>query len=98
VNCPAAGPDLPEVPAGAAAEVDSNLALLDQQVAEADARLAQLAVHPEGGPNFIQNAILGPLQDKRIATLNRIATAIGRIADKPADLVALAPCSLNSAA
>jgi hypothetical protein len=96
VNCPAVRGQLPAVPAGATAEVSRNLALLDQQIAEANARLAGIAVHPEGGPNFIQNAILGPLKDKRVATLNRIATAIGRITnDRPSDLANLAPCTLN---
>jgi hypothetical protein len=47
------------------------------------------------GPNFVQNAILGPLKDKRIATINRIATAIGRSAAKPVGLDALAPCALT---
>jgi hypothetical protein len=42
----------------------------------------------------VQNAILGPLEDKRVATINRIATAIGRTADKPQGLDALAPCGL----
>ncbi|MEV6494282.1 hypothetical protein AB0M20_37515 [Actinoplanes sp. NPDC051633] len=48
----------------------------------------------EGGPAFVQNAILGPLEDKRFATVNRIATAIGRTAAKPVGLDALAPCAL----
>ncbi|POX57398.1 hypothetical protein C3492_43925, partial [Streptomyces sp. Ru62] len=37
-----------------------------------------------------------PLKDKRVATVNRIATAIGRTAAKPAGLDALAPCTLNA--
>ena len=47
-----------------------------------------------GGPAFIQNAILGPLADKRLATVNRIATAIGRQGVKPQGLGALATCTL----
>ncbi|HET6531203.1 MAG TPA: hypothetical protein VFH03_11420 [Actinoplanes sp.] len=43
----------------------------------------------------MQNAILGPLADKRVATINRIATAIGRSAARPAGLDALAPCALT---
>jgi hypothetical protein len=95
VNCPAVAGALPAVPASAQAEVTRNLALLDTQIGEADARLARLAVKPEGGPAFVQNAILGPLKDKRVATLNRIATAIGRTAARPGNLVGLAGCSLN---
>jgi hypothetical protein len=95
VNCPAVAGALPAIPASAANEVTRNLTLLNTQIAEANARLARLAVKPEGGPAFIQNAILGPLKDKRVATLNRIATAIGRTAARPGNLVNLAPCSLN---
>ncbi|MFE9838817.1 hypothetical protein ACFYP4_27305 [Streptomyces sp. NPDC005551] len=93
VNCPAVAPSLPAIPASARAEVDRNLALLDTQIGEADKRIADTV--GQGGPNFVQNAILGPLEDKRIATINRIATAIGRTAAKPQGLDALAPCTLN---
>ena len=70
-----------------------NLALLDTQISEANGRLARSA--GEGGPNFVQNAILGPLKDKRVATIDRISIAIGRVAAKPAGLDRLAPCGLN---
>ena len=95
VNCPAVQGALPAVPASAQAEVTRNLALLDTQIAEANARLAKLFVNPEGGKNFIANAITGPLEDKRFAVLNRIATAIGRTATRPENLDELAPCTLN---
>lgn len=93
VNCPAVANRLPAVPASARAEIDRNLALLNTQIAEANRRL--VTSQGEGGPNFINNAILGPLKDKRVATINRMATAIGRTAARPAGLDALAPCSLN---
>ncbi|SCL34650.1 hypothetical protein GA0070616_5022 [Micromonospora nigra] len=96
VNCPDVAGRLPAVPVRAQAEVTRELANLDRQIAEADARLARLAVRPEGGPNFVQNAIVGPLEDKRIAALNRIATAIGRVdGNRPAELVNLAPCAVR---
>ncbi|MER5475115.1 hypothetical protein [Streptomyces sp. NPDC002685] len=95
VNCPAVAPSLPAVPASAKAEVDRNLTLLDTQIAEANKRLVDTV--GQGGPNFVQNAILGPLKDKRVATVNRIATAIGRTAAKPQGLDSLAPCTLNAA-
>jgi hypothetical protein len=94
VNCPAVAPSLPAVPATAKAEVDRNLTLLDTQIAEANKRLVDTV--GQGGPNFVQNAILGPLKDKRVATINRIATAIGRTAAKPQGLDSLAPCTLNA--
>ena len=94
VNCPAVGAKLGAVPASAQAEIQRNLALLNTQIAEANKRLS--TSQGEGGPNFIQNAILGPLKDKRVATINRMATAIGRTAAKPVlDVNGLATCSLN---
>ncbi|EEP69965.1 hypothetical protein MCAG_00292 [Micromonospora sp. ATCC 39149] len=96
VNCPNVRNQLPAVPAAAAGQVQNELNQLDKQIAEANARLAGLAVRPEGGPNFIQNAILGPLKDKRVAVLNRIATDIGRVTgQRPNPRLDLATCGLN---
>nr|WP_221380076.1 hypothetical protein [Actinoplanes polyasparticus] len=93
VNCPQVN-NLPEIPAQAAAEVQRNLELLNTQIAEANARIASSV--GQGGPAFVQNAILGPLEDKRFATINRIETAIGRNAVKPnLNAEGLAPCALN---
>jgi hypothetical protein len=92
ISCPTVADKLPAIPASAQAEVDRNLALLETQISEANRRLATSA--GQGGPNFVQNAILGPLEDKRIATINRIATAIGRQGTRPAGLEVLAPCTL----
>ncbi|MET7888983.1 hypothetical protein [Streptomyces avermitilis] len=93
ISCPDVASQLPAIPASAQAEVDRNLALLDTQIAEANKRLVDTV--GQGGANFVQNAILGPLADKRIATVNRIATAIGRTAEKPQGLDSLAACTLN---
>ncbi|WP_060951082.1 hypothetical protein [Streptomyces hygroscopicus] len=92
VRCPAVAGSLPEVPAESRAEVDRNLALLDTQIAEADKRLA--TSRGEGGPDFVRNAVLGPLADKRKSTLDRIAISIGRHAEKPVGLDSLAECTL----
>ncbi|PWG07479.1 hypothetical protein DF268_42880, partial [Streptomyces sp. V2] len=81
ISCPDVASQLPAIPASAQAEVDRNLALLQTQINEANERLVKTV--GQGGPNFVQNAINGPLEDKRIATINRIATAIGRTAEKP---------------
>ncbi|MFE1437497.1 hypothetical protein [Streptomyces sp. NPDC058739] len=94
ITCPEVESSLPAIPASAQAEVTRNLQLLDTQVREANQRLIDTV--GQGGPNFVQNAILGPLEDKRVATLNRIETAIGRAAAKPEGLEKLAPCALNS--
>jgi hypothetical protein len=92
ISCPTVGDKLPAIPAAAAAEVDRNLALLTKQIAEANNRLATSA--GEGGPNFVQNAILGPLADKRRSTIDRIAIAIGRHAARPTGLEVLATCTV----
>ena len=93
VNCPRVA--LPAVPAAAAGQVQAELATLDKQIAEANARLAQLAVRPEGGPAFIDNAILGPLRSKRVAALDRIEIAFNRVGAQRPNLDALATCGLN---
>ncbi|GAB3841028.1 hypothetical protein GCM10029963_11080 [Micromonospora andamanensis] len=97
VSCPTVADRLPAVPAQAAAEVQRELANLDSQIADANARLARQAANPQGGPNFVRNAIIGPLEDRRVAAINRIATAIGRVdGNRPAELVNLArPCSAS---
>ncbi len=63
--------------------------------AEANKRLVDTV--GQGGANFVQNAILGPLKDKRVSTIDRIAISIGRKGTKPTGLDALAACTLNSA-
>jgi len=94
VVCPSVQDKLPAVPAAAQAEVTRNLNLLATQITEADQRLA--STQGQGGPNFVNNAILGPLKDKRVSTIDRIAIAIGRHAAKPTGLDALAPCALST--
>ncbi|MDX8148794.1 DUF1996 domain-containing protein [Lentzea sp. BCCO 10_0061] len=93
IKCPSVREALPGVPDQALDEVDNNLDQLDKQIAEANQRLVK--TKGQGGPNFIDNAILGPLKDKRVATLDRIAIAIGRNAEKPQGLDRLAKCGLN---
>ncbi|MCG7207836.1 hypothetical protein [Streptomyces arenae] len=94
ITCPDVASKLPAIPATAQAEVTRNLTLLQTQIDEANKRLVDTV--GQGGPNFVNNAILGPLKDKRVATINRIATAIGRTAAKPTGLDSLAPCTLNA--
>ncbi|BCJ44837.1 hypothetical protein GCM10010168_16500 [Actinoplanes ianthinogenes] len=93
VNCPDVKINV-AVPAQAQNEVNRNLELLKTQIAEANKRIAD--TKGQGGANFIQNAILGPLKDKRFATISRIETAIGRNAQKPnLNAGGLAACTLN---
>jgi hypothetical protein len=93
IVCPSPVDAIPAVPAGAQAEVARELAGLDNQIADANKRLIDTV--GQGGPNFVDNAILGPLEDKRIAALNRIETAIGRQATKPEGLERFASCGLR---
>ncbi|MFD4560663.1 hypothetical protein ACFWP5_41180 [Streptomyces sp. NPDC058469] len=94
ITCPDVKSQLPAVPASAQAEVDRNLTLLDTQIAEANTRLVDTV--GQGGANFVQNAILGPLKDKRVSTIDRIAISIGRQGTKPTGLDSLAACTLNT--
>ncbi|MFC0436233.1 hypothetical protein [Kutzneria buriramensis] len=94
VVCPSVQDKLPAIPAASQAEVTRNLNLLNTQIAEADKRL--VTTQGQGGPNFINNAILGPLKDKRVSTIDRIAISIGRHAAKPTGLDSLAPCTLST--
>jgi hypothetical protein len=94
ITCPAVEGSLPAIPSQSKAEVDRNLQLLQTQITEANQRL--VSTKGQGGPNFVNNAILGPLKEKRVATLDRIAIAIGRNAAKPQGLAALAPCTLST--
>ncbi|WP_234357755.1 hypothetical protein, partial [Streptomyces puniciscabiei] len=87
ITCPDVAAELPAVPASAKAEVDRNLTLLQTQIQEANKRL-QTTVG-QGGPNFVNNAILGPLKDKRTSTIDRIAIAIGRTTTRPTGLDSL---------
>jgi hypothetical protein len=91
IVCPT--PQIGAVPAQAQAEVNRELANLDKQIAEANTRLKNTV--GQGGPNFVQNAILGPLASKRTAALDRIAIAIGRVAAKPQGLQQFSTCTLN---
>ncbi|MDX5562679.1 hypothetical protein PYK79_01305 [Streptomyces sp. ID05-04B] len=93
VSCPDVASRLRAVPAAARAEVDRNLALLATQIQEANNRLATSA--GQGGADLVQNAVLNPLKDKRVATINRIVKAAGRSAQKQ-QVDALATCTLNN--
>ncbi|MFG1922457.1 DUF1996 domain-containing protein [Cryptosporangium sp. NPDC048952] len=96
IVCPDVTSQLPAVPARAQAEVDRNLALLQTQIDEANKRL--VSSQGEGGKNFVQNAILGPLADKRSSTVDRIVIAIGRAGERPTlDVKTLATCTVEGA-
>ncbi|CCH30313.1 DUF1996 domain-containing protein [Actinosynnema sp. NPDC047251] len=92
VECPDVKRKLREVPRQARAEVDRNLTALKDQVAEANTKLKSINVDDPGAVN---NQVLKPLRDKRSATINRIADAIDRVAQRPRGLQRLAPCTVK---
>jgi hypothetical protein len=96
VQCPTVRDKLRGVPGQAVTEVNRNLDELDRQISEANERL--VTTRGQGGPGFVDNAILGPLRAKRTAVLDRIATAIGRSAPRPQGLNALAECAVRGQA
>ncbi|MGW3845908.1 DUF1996 domain-containing protein [Streptomyces fagopyri] len=94
IDCPDVGSKLTEVPEAAKAEVDKQLALLDQQISEAYARLASAEQAQTQDPNFVQNAVLGPLKEKRAAVIDRIKIGFKNAgAESPAMLDGVATCT-----
>ncbi|MFC9131549.1 DUF1996 domain-containing protein, partial [Streptomyces sp. NPDC057099] len=95
IDCPDVGSRLTSVPEQARAEVDKELALLDEQIAKAYQRLSASAQQIQQDSGFADNAIMNPLKEKRGATLERIAIAIDRVGDRPEGLDALAACTVR---
>lgn len=96
IDCPDVATRLTEVPDQARAEVDKELANLDAQIAEAYKRLGESADAIRQDPGFAENAIAGPLKDKRAAVLARIGAAIETAgAERPQGLDDLAACAVR---
>ncbi|WP_328983173.1 DUF1996 domain-containing protein [Streptomyces mirabilis] len=94
IDCPDVGSKLAEVPQQARAEVDKELALLDQQVSEAYARMTSEQSAKAQDADFLQNAILGPLKEKRGAVIDRIKTDFKNAgAEAPNSIDDLATCT-----
>jgi len=96
ISCPDVGAGLASVPDRARAQVDRELALLDQQVSEAYQRLRNSAGAIRQDSRFADNAIMGPLKNKRAAVIERIAIALGRAGTRPQGLESLAACTLRA--
>ncbi|WP_394811249.1 DUF1996 domain-containing protein [Streptomyces xanthii] len=94
IDCPDVGTALADVPEAARGEVDGELAALDRQITEAYQRLADNQDAAARDPQFVDNSILGPLEDQRTAVLGRIAEDIRRAGGQPPDgLDAMAACT-----
>ncbi|MEU1011318.1 DUF1996 domain-containing protein [Streptomyces sp. NPDC005890] len=92
IDCPDVGSRLTAVPDAARADVDRELARLDQQTAAAYRQLQQT-----GSPdsNSLDATIMQPLKEQRSASIGRIADAIDRAGERPQGLDALAACTLR---
>ncbi|WP_089101222.1 DUF1996 domain-containing protein [Streptomyces hyaluromycini] len=98
ISCPDVGQKLTNVPAKAKQGVATELANLDKQITEAYARLASTRQAQANDANFVQNAIVGPLKEKRAATINRIRLDITRVGGTfDNSLSQLAACTTQSA-
>ncbi|MGW2731064.1 DUF1996 domain-containing protein [Streptomyces sp. NPDC001494] len=95
IDCPDVGSRLTSVPDGARADVDRELAQLDQQTAGAYRQLQASAEEINRNPGAVDGSIMNPLKEKRAATIERIAVAIDRVGDRPEGLESLAACTLR---
>ncbi|WNI25133.1 DUF1996 domain-containing protein [Streptomyces sp. ITFR-16] len=96
IDCPEVVDAIPEVPAPARAEVDRELAAMDTQITDAYREFADRRDRMAREPGLAENTVLGPLRARRTASIDRIATAIGRSAKRPERLGSLAPCSMRA--
>jgi hypothetical protein len=88
VVCPDVASRVSDVPDAAEAEVDRELANLQQQIAEVEARLEQ---EPDQA-----DSQLGVLKERRVSTIDRIVIAITRAGgQEPAGIRSLAECRLR---
>ncbi|MET9380844.1 DUF1996 domain-containing protein [Streptomyces sp. NPDC002928] len=97
ISCPDVGQKLTNVPNAARSGVDKELANLDKQITEAYARLASTRQAQANDASFVQNAIVGPLKEKRAATIDRIRIDIKRVGGQATDLSSLAACTTQAA-
>ncbi|GAA2562481.1 MULTISPECIES: DUF1996 domain-containing protein [Streptomyces] len=95
VDCPDVTARLTSVPEEARPDVDKELAALDEQIAQAYQRLGESARTAQQDSGTADEEILDPLEQERSATLERIAAAVDRVGDRPADLDELAACTVR---
>ncbi|WP_405971646.1 DUF1996 domain-containing protein [Streptomyces sp. NBC_00988] len=99
IACPDVGQQLTSVPQKARQGVATELANLDKQITEAYARLASTRQAQANDASFVQNAIVGPLKEKRAATIDRIRIDIQRVGGtvNATALKQLAACTTQNA-
>ncbi|MFJ3497272.1 DUF1996 domain-containing protein [Streptomyces sp. NPDC086091] len=97
ISCPDVGQQLTNVPRGARTGVARELANLDKQITEAYTRLASTRQAQARDANFVQNAIVSPLKQKRTATIDRIRVNIQRAGGQARNLGRFAACTTQNA-
>ncbi|MDF3299175.1 DUF1996 domain-containing protein [Streptomyces tropicalis] len=96
IDCPDVGTRLTDVPEGARAEVDGQLAVLDQQIARAYQQMQGAAAAGQQDAGAVQSGVMDPLKERRTATLGRIADAMDHAGHRPDGLDGLAACTLRT--
>ncbi|GAB2835455.1 DUF1996 domain-containing protein [Lentzea nigeriaca] len=90
LECPDVASKLPEdVPDKAQAEIDRELQNIDKVDEEAEKKLENTKAQD------VNNAVIGPLKDKRAAILDRIMQAFSRQGKQAPDLNPLAACKVK---
>ncbi|MFF7187203.1 DUF1996 domain-containing protein [Streptomyces sp. NPDC008222] len=94
LDCPDVGQQLTQTPPRAKQQVDTELAALDKQITEAYERLASTRQAQTDDGNYVQNAILGPLKDRRAAVIDRIKADYQQAGTTaPGAIDGMAPCT-----
>ncbi|MFI1954495.1 DUF1996 domain-containing protein [Streptomyces xinghaiensis] len=94
ISCPDVGQQLTDLPGEARADVDKALADLDQQITEAYDRLTSTRQEQAQDGNFVRDAILGPLSEKRTEVIGQIKIDVKRAGGTaPESLDGLAACT-----
>jgi hypothetical protein len=93
IDCPDVGDRLGDVPGAARAGVDRHLADLDEQVAQAYRQLQESAAQPDGDA---ADTVVGPLQEQRAVTIEKIAAAVDAVGERPRALDTLVACTLRT--
>ncbi|MFF9765612.1 DUF1996 domain-containing protein [Streptomyces sp. NPDC014636] len=95
IDCPDVGSRLTAVPDAARADVDRELAVLDQQTAEAYRQLQRWSQAGGRDGDSADDTIMNPLEEKRSASIGRIADTIDRAGERPQGLDTWAACTLR---
>ncbi|MET8772515.1 DUF1996 domain-containing protein [Streptomyces sp. NPDC004658] len=95
IDCPDVGSRLTDVPDAARADVDRELAALDQQIAAAYQQVQQAARAGGQDDGSTEETIMKPLEEKRSQSIGRISDALGRAGERPQGLDDLAVCTLR---